>query len=162
MLQPFCSKTEVSHEPTQESTASTMSDSYQCSICNNYKNKDDFSRNQLSKKQNQKCKNCINQSQLQKIGDNQKVLFEGYMRLRISKQAPMDIINICFMFYQINIQKTSIIPSPQKKYKEHLLSLASQYLDSEDYYTAYQLAKHVEQTDPFNNGYCHRSSVNVF
>ena len=132
-----------------------MSVSYQCSICNNCKNRDDFSRNQLNKKQNQKCKECINQSQLQKIDDNQKVLFEGYMRLRISKQAPMDIINICFMFYQIKLQKIPIIPSPHKKYKEHLLSLANEYLDNEDYYMAYQLAKYIEQTDPFNNGYCH-------
>ena len=65
------------------------------------------------------------------------------------------IKNIQTSIYGYN-QKIEHILSPRNKYIKHPLSLATEYLDNGDYYTAYQLSKNIEQTDTFNNGYCHR------
>ena len=90
------------------------------------------------------CQACFNKptnlSPIQLISHQQNVAFHGYIRMQIlnhllNQTTPIDVINLCYKFYNINI--SSLIP-PKPRSKD-IRSIAVKCCNNRELYMAHRL-----------------------
>ena len=107
----------------------------------------------------QSCQACFTKTTdftpLQSIDHHQKVLFDGFIRLKIinhlnKSRVPMDIINLCYKFYSTDIKK---LYSSDHHTTQDIVELAMRCWKVGDGFISYQLSNLAKTDD--NKGYSH-------
>ena len=105
-----------------------------------------------------KCEKIFDKLPLDEIMEQQILIFNGYMRLEIlshftqdtNKLIPIDVINLCMKFYQINIK---LLLGVDPKFKA-LSSLAKMCVNNKEYFIAYKLTQLLLTLHP-KSAFCH-------
>ena len=90
--------------------------------------------------------NCTTLSPLRCIDHHRKLAFHGFLRMEIvghlsgkDNQIPMDIVDLCYKFHQIDIDINNILSLNKESQIEHIYDLAKTCLKNKEFSFAAQL-----------------------
>ena len=108
------------------------------------------------------------QINLNSIRFKQNILFYGFVRIQIFSQfkqhqriqIPIDIVNLCLAFYQINLKHLSLKQSDQHSLNQTIYNLATECKRNQEYFICYELCKALININDLNQEM--RTKINYY